>query len=236
MPPSIDSANIIRYYDSLLETHGDDTRAVGWRNAESQARKFFEVTRVFAHEKRPFTVYDVGCGLGSLYDFLKADNRLARYYGCDINPRMIERARRRHRELAVDCRDILLAPPRQRYDYVLASGTFNLRMNTSKRAWKTYVERMLCALYKIARHGMAVGFLSTAARHEEPYEFHENPARILDFVQTAISPLAEIRHSASPGHFAVFAYSSLPLKRISRLRGPSLKSKSMIERRGIKSP
>ncbi len=236
MRRSIDLENVTLRYDALLDRYSDDSRAVGWRDAQSQASKFYEIAQVFAHEKRSFTVYDVGCGLGNLYDFLKDTNRFARYHGCDINPRMIERARRRHGKLAVDCRDILLAPPRKRYDYVLASGTFNLRMNNSEPAWQKYVERMLRALYGISRHGIAVGFLSTFARHEERDEFHENPSRILDFVQRALSPLAEIRHSASPGHFAVFAYRSLPLKRISRLRGPSLKSKSMIERRGIKSP
>ncbi len=236
MPNSIDMHNIIRYYDGLLDKNGNDGQAVGWRNAESQERKFFEVTQIFAHEKQPFTVYDVGCGLGHLRDFLRENNHFARYYGCDINPRMVERARQRNLELAVECRDILLSPPKRRYDYVLASGTFNLRMNAPKRAWKEYVQHMLRALYGIARRGMAVDFLSTFAKGQESQEYHQDPSEILAFVQRSFSTLAEIRHSLSPGHFAVFAYRSLPLKSISRLRGPSLKSRSMTDSLGMKAP
>lgn len=236
MPNSIDLENIIDYYDGLLEKHTNVSRAVGWRNAESQKRKFFEIAQVFAHESRPFTVYDVGCGLGSLYDFLKDTNRLARYYGCDINPRMIGKARQRNGRLAVECRNLLLSPPKKQFDYVLGSGIFNLRMRTSKRAWKEYIYQMLMAMYGMTKRGMAIGFLSTFARREEPDEYHQNPSEMLEFVQNAISPLAEVRHSLSPGHFAIFVYRSLPLKSISRLRGPSLKSKSMIDKFGTNAP
>jgi SAM-dependent methyltransferase len=236
MPESIDAENIIRYYNDLLDLHVDESHAVGWSNAESQASKFYEVTQIFAHEKHPFSVYDVGCGLGHLHEFLAKTNPLARYYGCDINPKMVERAHQRNANLEVECRDILLSPPQERYDYVVASGTFNLRMNSSKAAWKHYVQQILAALYGITGRGMAIDFLSTFAQSEEPNEYHEDPSEILTFVQRNLSPLAEIRHSVSPGHFAVFAYRSFPLKRISRLRGPSLKSKSTIDIRGTKSP
>lgn len=227
---------VIRYYDALLDANGDDSRAVGWRNDESQARKFFELTQIFAHETERFTVYDAGCGLGHLRDFLQKANPLARYYGCDVNPRMVERALGREPGLAIECRDVLLSPPRKKYDYVLASGTFNLRLNASKREWKAYVRGAAAALYAIARRGVAIGFLSTFARSQTQGEYHEDPADILRFVQRTLSPLAEIRHSSSPGHFAVFAYRSLPLRRISRLRAPSLNNRSTIDIRGTNSP
>ncbi len=236
MSNSIDIAGIIRYYDGLLDKHRDEARAAGWRNAGSQASKFSEVAQIFAHEDRAFSVYDVGCGLASLYDFLKKHHRQAQYFGSDINPRMVERARRMHPGIDLECRDILRARPRRRYDYAIACGTFNVRLNISKTRWLAYVEDMLHNLYGMARRGIAVDFLSSFARGQLASEYHADPSDILSFAQRRLSPLAEIRHSSSPGHFAVFVYRAQPARTISRLRGPSLKSRSTIDSRGKNAP
>ncbi len=236
MPSSIDLHNVIRYYDRLLDRNAGDTRAVGWSSPESQERKFLEVTQIFAHERQPFTVYDVGCGLGHLHDFLKETNRFADYYGCDINPRLVEMARQRSPGITLECRDILRTPPKHKYDYAVACGTFNTCLKTSKSAWTAYVQNMLRMLYRIARRGIAVDFLSSFAKGKVATEYYPDPSEILEFVQRRLSPLAEISHSSSPGHFAVLAYRPLLRTSISRLRGPSLKSRSTIDKRGTNEP
>lgn len=236
MPGAFHLQNVIRYYDALLDTYPDDSRAVGWRNAASQNAKFSELIEVFAHERRPFTVYDVGCGLGSLHAFLEKHNPLASYSGGDINPRMISRARAANPRLRVERRDLLASPLKKTYDYVVASGTFNLRLDVSNRAWQVFIYRMAQAMYASSRRGIAIGFLSSLAQHQAPGEHYQKPWAILQFVQRQLTPLAEVRHSHSPGHFAVFAYHSLPRSSTSRLRGPSLKSKSTIESRGTNAP
>jgi SAM-dependent methyltransferase len=227
---------IISYYDGLLDKHGDDPQSVGWSSTVSQRRKFFEIAGLFAHEKLPFTVYDVGCGIGHLHDFLAEINPLARYYGCDINPRMIEMARRRIPPIEIACRNILRTPPKEKYDYAVACGTFNTRLKTPRPVWAAYVRDMMRMLYRIARKGIAVDFLSSFAEGKLTTEYYQDPSEILDFVQRRLSPLAEIRHSSSPGHFAVFAYRWLPAESTSRLRGPSLKSRSTIDSFGVNEP
>ncbi len=204
MRESIDLNPVLRYYNALLDKHRDDSRAAGWRNRESQYRKFFEITRVFEHDAEPFSVYDVGCGLAGLHEFLKETNPLARYKGCDINPRMIERARRAVPEADIEWRDVAVAPPSIRYDYVVASGTFSIRGRIAKSPWTVYVTDMLRVFFQIARRGIAVGFLSSFASAKVAGEYYAEPAELLDFAQRRLSPLAEIRHSLSPGHFALF--------------------------------
>lgn len=205
---AIDLANVNRYYDALLDKHHDDSRAVGWRNTQSQTAKFLQLAQVFAHETRPFTIYDVGCGLGNLCGFLQEHNALARYFGCDINPRMIARAKEKWPDLRVEHRDFLAFPPEQLHDYAVACGTFNIRPDVSEIRWRAYVEEMLRALYRIARKGVAIDFLSSFASRKLASEYHADPSVVLRFAQRELSPLAEIRHSRSPGHFAVFIYRS----------------------------
>lgn len=213
----VDFQAIVRAYDRFLDKGSDDARRVGWRNAKSQQRKFAEITQILPAYETPFSVYDVGCGLASLYDFLKRTYPLARYRGCDIHPGMIERARLRNPDLDLECRDILRSPPRVKFDYVLASGTFTVHPGSSKGRWDAYVKEMLQTLYRIAKRGVAVGFLSSLAKNKESTEYHPNPSAILDFAQRRLSPFAEIRHSQSPGHFALLIYRS-PRLLVPRLR------------------
>ena len=204
----MDLEAIIRAYDTFLDSGHDDARSVGWRNAESQAAKFAELAQVFAGDKSSFTVYDVGCGLANLSQFLRHSYPLAKYKGCDIHPGMIERARLKNPRLALECRDILRSPPHAKYDYVVASGTFNLRLKHSKPEWERYVKSMLRRCYAIAKRGMAVGFLSSFAERKDAMEYHADPSLMLKFAQQRLSPLAEVRHSQSPGHFALLVYRS----------------------------
>jgi len=236
MAGAINVRAIIRYYDELLATKRDAAQAVGWRNRASQEAKFHEISQLFAHERSPFSVYDVGCGIAGLQPFLKKHFPLARYYGCDISGRMVEAAREEYPQVDVECRDISRTPPRRKYDYAVACGTFNICLKTSKLSWEVYAHDMLRVLYRIARRGIAVGFLSSFAEGKLASEYYPEPSAILSFVQRRLSPLAEIRHACSPGHFAVLAYRPSEAQRISRLRGPSLKSKSIIDSRGTNKP
>ncbi len=197
---------IVRAYDRYLERRAGDARLVGWRSEASQHRKFAEIAELFADDGTAFSVYDVGCGLANLYDFLKQRYPLATYKGCDIHPGMTERARLRNPKIDVECRDILRSPPRAKYDYVVASGTFNLRLKTGKDRWEAYVKSMLRAFYGSAKRGIAVGFLSSLAENKERREYYPSAPELLDFAQRRLSPFAEIRHSGSPGHFALFVY------------------------------
>ncbi len=200
---------VLKFYDRLLHQELEDARAVGWRSTQTQRRNFGALAQIFAGETGPFSVYDVGCGLAGLHDFLKEWSPLASYAGCDIHPGMIERARRTRPAATVEERDILQNPPAGHYDYVVASGTFS-HLDVSKVAWSEYIHEMMRAMFRIARRGMATVFLSSLAEVQEPGDYHQDPGDILRFAQAELSPLAEIRHAFSPWTFAIFVYRASP--------------------------
>jgi SAM-dependent methyltransferase len=206
----VDLRPIVRAYDSYLARRAEDARRVGWRDSESQSRKFAEICELFAADDTSFSVYDLGCGLANMYEFLKDRHPQARYTGCDIHEGMITNARSRNPSIELECRDIRRSPPKKRYDYVTASGTFNLRLKNDRGQWSAYTASMLRIMYRIARRGIAVGFLSSFASQKERREYHADPSVVLSYAQRHLSPLAEIRHSQSPGHFALFVYRKAP--------------------------
>jgi SAM-dependent methyltransferase len=203
LPSDLDLERLLQFSDSLLDTERDDARRVGYTTKAGQARCFAALARIFQHETSSFSVYEVGCGLAHMHDFLRKFYPLATYKGCDINARAIEQARRRHPDINLECRDILLSSPDDKYDYVLAAGTFNWKLDVSEDRWKAYIQQMLAAMYGMAQRGIAVDFLSAFAPIKASGHYHPDPSEMLAFAQRRLSSAAEIRHFYR-WHFAVF--------------------------------
>lgn len=202
----VDLVPLKEHYERLLAEHADSAQACSWGSEEVALRNFAAVAQVFAHETQSFSVYEVGCGLGMFQDFLERNFPLAAYSGCDIVEGMVERARARRPDLGVEVRDILTAPPRRSYDYVVVSGLFNLRMHEEPEAWLGFVKSMLRAMYGFAGSGIAANFLTSYVEWKRVLGYYQNPGEIFDFVQTELSRFSEIRHSYYPWEFVLFSY------------------------------
>lgn len=196
-------AGIQKFFSGTVSEHGDGPKAVGWKDPVSQERGFAAVSEAFCWEKTPFEVYDVGCGLGAMQDFLTSHVPLARYSGCDINAEMIERAHAQNAKLDVELRDIISNPPPRRYDYVVACGIFNIKMDLNDRTQGAIVRDVLTAMYAVADRAVAATFLTTWVDYRLPIAYHQDPAWLLQWAQATLSPLAELRHGYYPWEFTL---------------------------------
>ena len=68
------------------------------------------------------TVLDVGCGLGSIIDFLPKD---VEYHGIDMLEDIIDIARENHPNAKFEVADILDYKTEEKYDSVICNGAFN---------------------------------------------------------------------------------------------------------------
>lgn len=194
------------HYRRLLQEHDDPARACSWRDQDVARRNFAAVSQIFAHETEPFTVYDLGCGVATLAEFLGEHFPLARYSGSDILPEMIERAKAHDHNVDVEQRDVLTDPPVKQYDYVVISGMFNLRMSNDDASWFDFVKRMSRAAFGIARKGYAANFLTSYVDWKREFGYYQDPSTIFDFAQRELARFSEIRHSYYPWEFTLFVY------------------------------
>lgn len=200
-----DYSDITEFYNALLDDHGFSSKAVAWRNEEFQNRGFASIAQAFAHELGPFSVYEVGCGLGHLHDFLAQHFPTASYRGGDINTKMIERALQRDPTLKVERRDIVKDPP-EPADYVVESGIFNLRMQHTDDVWESVVRSVLKAMFASAKRAIAANFLTSHVDWKRDRAYHPDPARMLTFAMTDLSRFAEIRHAYYPWEYTLIVY------------------------------
>ncbi|WP_194869379.1 class I SAM-dependent methyltransferase [Myxococcus sp. AB025B] len=182
------------FYGALLDQYGDDPRALSHRDQATQYERFHRLARVFEHEQVPFSVHEIGCGMGHFGEFLERHHSGALYSGSDVHPSFAEACARKFPRGGFHTRDIVASLPPERYDFLTLSGTFNVRLSATPEAWRGFVQGMLRAMYAMCTRGFAVNFLTTF--HDPEYtraELHyEPPGALLDFVVGQLSRFWEL--------------------------------------------
>jgi len=176
------------FYTTLFERYGDDARALGHADRVSQYERFEMMARLFAHERRPFTVHEIGCALGHFGEFLRERYPLARFSGSDIQEPFIEVCRRKFPDGEFVLRDIAAVPAEGRYDYVVTC-LFNCPGGTPRPEWQQFVYSMLSAMYKLADRGIATTCLTTYydPGRNRPDLYYQDEKALMDFTAAHLS-------------------------------------------------
>jgi SAM-dependent methyltransferase len=193
---------VLDFYAERWGQFGYDTRSLGIGSRESQAVRFDVLTRI--GDLSNASVLDVGCGFGDLRTFLEQKGIPVRYTGLDLQPAFIEEARRRHPGDVFFCADVEHFEPEQPPDYVLISGTFNVKFREDQEAW---VFGVLRRLFDRARRGVGINLLST---YYDPGHFREDmfycpPERALAAAHE-ITRWVTLRHDYMPHDFTLYLY------------------------------
>ena len=141
--------------------------AVWWASTRAQERRFEVLCEAGPWEGA--SVADVGCGLGDLFGFLEARGLTVRYEGYDINPHMVAAARRKHPgpRARFSLRDVVQSGFPRRFEYVVASGTFNVRV----RGHVAYVRGALERMYAACRRAVAFNVLTPVPVDHPDHEY-----------------------------------------------------------------
>ena len=150
-----------RAYERRLRQFGPTARGVFWRDDAWQRRRYDILAQAFRPDDRQggTTICDFGCGYGALFDYLAArpvmDGSL--YLGIDMSEDMIAACQARIRdERATFERHVALT---KRCDYVLVSGTFNLKMAAADEVWLPYVLNAIEQLWSGTKKVLAFNML-----------------------------------------------------------------------------
>jgi len=173
-------SEVAGYYSAKLAEHGASPRGVDWNGEESQVLRFRQLARVIATEGE-FTLNDVGCGYGALYDFLAPAHPRMRYVGCDVSADMVAAAKAAHCG-ASRASFVEGAQPPAPGDYSVASGIFNVRLERTDAEWREYMQATLDTLDRISTRGFAFNCLTSYsdADRMRDYLFYADPCEWFD--------------------------------------------------------
>jgi SAM-dependent methyltransferase len=186
--------NVGRYYSERIEIHGATPRGVDWNSSESQRLRFAQLLKLCDRDA-PFAINDYGCGYGALADYLLEKGYSFRYYGFDISSRMIAKAIELH-----DAMDQVTFIGEERdlteADYTVASGIFNVKLQTPAVEWESYLARTLATINTLSRRGFAVNFLTKYSDPEfmRPDLYYTDPLFVFDHCKTEFSRFVSLIH------------------------------------------
>jgi SAM-dependent methyltransferase len=191
---------ILARYDARIEEHGLSFGALASGTEERRRIRFDVLTGVGLRSGDE--VLDLGCGFGDYAAYLAESGIDVSYTGYDINPRLIEEARRRHPGRRFEVLDILQESFPE-FDYIVSTSCFNLKMDAVDNY--DFIAQILRACYARARRGVAVDLLSSYVDYPSAEGFHYEPERILAIAKS-ITKRVCLRHDYPLYEFNVYLY------------------------------
>jgi hypothetical protein len=180
-------------YEGNLSQHGVSSKAVGWKDQESQLLRFEKLVEVIPGGTDSYTVADWGCGYAAMYDFLREKKPgCKKYNGYDISADMLHKARELHP--ADDLELIQSADVSTSADYTFVSGTFNVKFSESDEAWSTHIKETLQKLAVKTTRGLAFNLLTTYVDWKQENLFYADPMEFFDFCKKNLSRKVTLIH------------------------------------------
>lgn len=174
----IDLDPTIAYYQSKLAEHGAGARGMDWKDEATQRLRFEVIARSIDFSGTP-SILDVGCGAGAFFDFCRERGHGIRYLGVDVVPEMVAACRQKHGEESAmlgTTADLLARA--ERYDYVIASGTFNAKLDAPEHEWREYFHANIRAMFDLCRVAAIVNMMTCFVDYRYDRLYYATPDEI----------------------------------------------------------
>ena len=188
---------IRKYFQTRFEEHGQDASGVDWNSVYAQEVRFQQLAKVILPET-PFTILDFGCGYGAMAEWFRREGfAFSHYYGYDIVKSSLEAGSEKYKsDPAVSFHADLAQIPT--CDYLVASGVFNIKMDSDYEDWTAYVIDSLESFSSKTARGFSVNFLTSYSdperMAERPDLYYADPCRIFDYCRRHFSRNVALLH------------------------------------------
>jgi SAM-dependent methyltransferase len=196
-------AEVADYYSAKLAENGATPRGVDWNGEGSQVLRFEQLTKVI-QQPRGFSLNDLGCGYGALFDYLISRYRDFFYNGCDISDDMIRAAQDRYANNP-NAHFTIAAEPLKTADYGIASGIFNIRLGLSDAVWRVHLEATLDVLDRTSHRGFAFNCLTSYSDADmmRDYLYYADPCVMFDLCKQLYSHHVALLHDYGLYEFTI---------------------------------
>lgn len=183
-----------QYYSDKIETHGATPRGVDWNSLGSQEMRFEQLLEI-CDRTRAFSINDYGCGYGALVEYMTDRGYAFHYRGFDISAQMIAKARELHGGLE-HCQFFTDESRLTAADYTVASGIFNVKLQTSGEEWEGYLLHTLGRIAELSEKGFAFNLLTKYSDRDlmRPDLYYADPLFLFDYCKKNFSRLVSLLH------------------------------------------
>lgn len=191
-------------YATKFREHGVSSAAMLMPKGRHELR--FSVVSEYLKKFPNPTILDYGCGLGFLHNYLEQGGISHRYLGVDIVPEFIESCKNR---VSGAARFELIEPNadlKQHFDFVYASGVFNLKTEISSEDSLAYAKERITKLFEITEKVMIIDFLSPDVDFQQENSQHIDYRLVLDWLVPNSSRRWVLRHDYLPYEYSLVVF------------------------------
>ncbi len=207
--------DVASYYSQRLREHGATARGVDWKDQEGQFLRFAELSRIVLETYRPgqaFSITDFGCGYGAFLEYMQqrfpAECEFE-FLGLDLADNMVTAARERFsgegraRFLRGHEPDIIT-------DFAVASGIFNVCLDTDHEEWLSYILETLNIMARHSRRGFAFNCLTSYSDEDRKADhlYYADPCFLFDYCKRKFSRNVALLHDYDLYEFTLLVRSS----------------------------
>lgn len=195
-------SDIENYYSGKIREHGISAKGVDWNSEDSQNLRFLQLMKVIADGK-DFSLLDYGCGYGAIIELLEKQGNSFKYTGFDISSEMLERGKQMFGESKDRVWINNLAD--EKFDYTVASGIFNVRLEHNDESWLEYIHKTLSDMDARSEKGFSFNMLTKYSDKEymRDYLYYADPAYFLDYCKKNFSKYVAVLHDYPLYEFTV---------------------------------
>lgn len=189
--------------------HGPTVQGVDWGSDEARLELRYEKMAALIESSNAAapSLLDAGCGFGGFFAYLTRSNIAVEYSGIDVVPTMIDHASREFPDALFSCADLFDLDPADQFDYVVCNGILTQKLTATKPEMDAFSERLIKAMFKLCRVGIAFNVMSTRANFMVDNLYYRDPVDMLAWCLDAITPRLRIDHLYPPLYeFTVYLY------------------------------
>ncbi len=186
--------------------------AVGWKSKEEQYLRFQKLLMVISDKSKPISLLDFGCGYGELLLYLLNNGfNISKYYGIDISlPMLIEFKKNYNispfKNYYLFLTDKLNLKLNFKVDYVVVSGTFNVKFEISNKEYKKYVIEKLREISEVSLKGFSFNLLTKYVDYKRKHLFYADPLFFFDYCKRNFSKYVSLIHDYPLYEFTILVY------------------------------
>ena len=185
-----------QYFKEKRDQFGETVRGLDWNSKEAQDIRFSQLTKLFSNEgDRSFSICDYGCGYGDYFGYLQERGYSCKYTGVDLVRETILCAEQKY-GINPDAVFMHGAEIKGTYDYITASGIFNVKRSTDEREWENYVIGILEDFYIHSGKGFAFNCLTqySDAEYMRADLYYADPLFYFDYAKKHFSRNVALLH------------------------------------------
>lgn len=200
-------------YKDLYEQHKGTPMAVSSESWNHKHTRFSMVCDIFKNDNN-ITVHDVGMGVADMGKFIKAEfpEKNIEYSGTEILDEYVDEAQTSFPDSKFYRRDIAEQSFEDRYDYLLLSGVFHQRRDSTIRDWEKFSQLILKNSFEMCNKGIAFNFISPFVDFYQTQVYYANLPKLINFINDELSRFFEIRHNYALFEFTVYVYKEQYIK------------------------